>query len=67
MEETIAKLNSFIKAVATLTDEDAEALLLARKRIEDIAGEDPSEQDKAGLTRIDSILAIYSTLPVAEE
>lgn len=67
MDETIGKLNGIIKAVSTLTDEDAEALLLARKRIEEKAGADPSEQDKVGLTRIDSILAIYSTLPVPEE
>lgn len=62
MEETIAKLNNIIKAVGMLRGSDVVALMEARERIENAAGEQPTEQDKAGLTRIDSILAIYSTI-----
>ncbi len=61
--ETIEKVNAVISIVAEFTDEDANNLIAARDRIAAAGGEAPTEQDKLGLTRIDSILALYSTLP----
>lgn len=61
--ETIEKVNAIISIVAEFTDEDANNLIAARDRIEKAGGEAPTEQDKLGLTRLDSILALYSTLP----
>ncbi len=61
--ETIEKLNGVIKVVSEFNDEDAANLLAARDRITASAeGRELDEKDKAGLTRIDSILAIYSTI-----
>lgn len=63
--ETIEKVNAIIGVVAELTDEDAGNLLAARDRIENTAkreGRELDEKDKAGVTRLDSILAIYSTI-----
>lgn len=60
--ETIEKLNAIIEVATQINEEDIQNLLNARKRIEEKAGENPTEQDKVGLTRIDSILAICSTL-----
>lgn len=62
MEQAIEKLNNIIKAVGLLDEEDVELLVQAQERIESTANGDPTDQDKAGLTRIASILAIHSTL-----
>lgn len=65
--ETIERVNAIISIVAELTEEDINGLLAARERIEQSAeGIEKDERDTAGLTRIDSILAIYSTLPKKE-
>ena len=63
--ETIEKLNAIIAVVNELTDEDAANLLAARDRITETE-RTLDEKDNAGITRIDSILAIYSTLPKEE-
>lgn len=62
MEQAIEKLNNIIKAVGMLDEADVELLVQAQERIESTAQGKPNEQDRAGLTRIASILAIYSTL-----
>lgn len=64
--ETIEKVNAIISIATEFTAEDVNNLIAARARIENIAKENPTDQDKIGLTRIDSILAIISTLPTAE-
>ena len=64
--EAIEKINAVLSIVSEFTEEDVANLVAARDRIEHIAKENPTDQDKIGLTRIDSILAIVSTLPTAE-
>ena len=62
--KTIEKVNAIIGVVSELNDEDATFLLAARDRIEQsVEGRELDEKDKAGLIRLDSILALYSTIP----